>query len=298
MSKGVEHYKSRIIAESFAKFYASDNTAMLDYPLRLGNAKKGSSSPTIAEKSDYILDSGIGNENVGNREVFERGKEIDADKLVPADVLNSPGETTERVVELFEMLNGDDGYSAEVIVPLQCGEGVSHADHYESLRGELSDIGVDITNHRLAVGGIKDWDFPEQLRALALVREHVGLDIDIHGFGMGADWNWLVAIRKCPWLVDSFDNSTNVKMSNNGSILNPQLERIDYRLPRGKNSTCLYSMIRESIYYMVSYLITPFVRDTDAPEKFRIDDDELIESIHVLSNHREWKESGKMLVGE
>lgn len=289
MTKGEQHFKDNILEGAFAEFYAADHTVMCNYPLRLGNAKKGSSSPTIAAKSTYILDSNIAEDDIDNERVVTRGMDIEADIVVPNDSLGNPTETTEEILDMFDLLD-EYGYQPEVIIPLQHDNETTHREHYEIIRERLDETGRDIRNHRLAVGGVKDSGFSEQLQATISVREHVGEEMDIHGFGFGANWNWLVAIRRCPWLIDSFDNSSSVQQTNNGSLLRPDMETITYKMPRGTNSTVLYSMLREFQYYLVSYLISPGVRESDAPTEFREGDNcnpELADEV-LASHTRRW----------
>lgn len=279
MTRGMDWYLERIRDDAYARFYAADHTAMMPYPFRLGRAgKDGSdgpqheSSPTIAKRSDhYILDSAIGDEDVGNQDVLDRAANLDyePDILVAADKLQDPEVTTERVMEMLRLIDEHPDYHPEVIIPLQFDEETSHSEHYDSLADRLDAAGFDISDHILGVGGIKDEPVPVQVNACIEVREHVGLDPQIHAFGLGCSWDWMVTIQTCPWLIDSFDNSSVVQAVNNGRIFDSEFSRMGFKLPRGKNSTVLSAMMRELHLHLVNYLMGPHVRDSDRPESFR-----------------------------
>ena len=295
MTRGMSWYQERIRDDAYVRFYAADHTAMMPYPFRLGRAgKDGSdgpqheSSPTIAKRSDhYILDSAIGDEDVGNQDVLDRAEYLDyaPDILVAADKLNDPEVTTERVLEMFRLIEEHPDYDPTLIIPLQFDDSTTHVEHYERLSDRVAEAGFIIEDHIIGVGGIKDSSVPVQVEACIEVREHVGLDVQIHAFGLGASWDWMVTIQTCPWLIDSFDNSSVVQSVNNGRIFDSEFTRMGYTLPRGKNSTVLSAMLRELHLHLVNYLMGPHVRDSDRPESFQESDYQADLESMVMDHH-------------
>lgn len=264
--KPMTYYQEVILDDCYVDFFAATNTTMLDYPLRLGNPKN--SSPTVADRSTtYILDSAIGDESIQNPDVVARAVEIEPDIVVPADTFGDPAATTGDVVEIFSLLD-ETGVNPRVIIPLQSDAETTHVAHYNALADRLSEIGVDIANHLLAVGGVKEWEFAKQLAAIIDVRSHVGREAHIHGLGFGFSQQWAFAIRCCPWLLDSIDNSSSHKNIINGKIMDSEFNRMQFKRPRGTNSTVLSAMLREFVLYMFAYVIGPHGNQADKPREF------------------------------
>lgn len=275
MTKGKAHYKQNIIDDAWVTVVTSTNTAMMEYPYVLGHPKE--CSPTLASMADtYIMDSKIGDESVQNEDVIRRAKDIDADVVTPADVLHDPKTTTERILDLFIQLD-DLSYNPEILIPLQPNPdiGAIHTDHYHAVNDVLSDHGFEIHDHRLSVGGIKDWEATRQLKTIVSVRNTAGHEQFLHGLGFGASHDWISVLRQYPSLVDSIDMTSVIRdVVQSGKLFTPQADRVNYRLPRGKNSTVLSVMYRESVLYMISYLLGPHPRDEDVPSE--ITNEELV----------------------
>ena len=296
MTKGKAHYMQAVLDDSPVELFAPNHTVMVDYPYRLGNPGQGCSSPTLAGKSTYILDSRITDPDIGNVDVLERAEEIDCDYVVPADVMADREKTSEAIREFFQLLPDYDIGGAEVIIPIQHdgdvgGMGDSydkdHVKHYQEVKNILEEFNRDIKDHKVAIGGVVKWDNPEQLQVSIMMREHTGIHQDLHGLGVGFDWDWTCIIRTLPWLFDSIDNSRSGQQIRNGKILSPELEVMTYKNPRGKNSTFLNALLQEHSLYMAVYLMTSYVRDTDAPTDVAGLPDDLREQVVA---HMEWRE--------
>lgn len=271
MTRGQDHYLGNIIEDAYVAVVASTNTAMMEYPYILGHPDE--CSPTLSKMADeYIMDSKITDTSVGNDDVLRRASDIDADVVTPADVMNDPETTTDRIVDLLVQLD-DMEYDPTVMVPLQPspeGEAATHVDHYHDVRDALADHGFDITDYRLSVGGIKEWSVTDQLEAIINVRRVAGDDAFIHGLGFGTSNDWIVTMRRYPELLDSIDmTSVSRDVVQSGKLFTPQLDRVDYRLPRGKNSTVLTVLAREFVLYTISYLLGPHAREEDVPSEIQ-----------------------------
>lgn len=286
MTKGQDHYLQNILEDAWVRVFASTNTAMMTYPYLLGHPDE--SSPTLSDMCEtYIMDSKIGDSSVTNEDVIRRSKYLDADVVTPADVMHDPETTTERVVDLFSRLADEENYDPEVLIPLQpnhdCGN--NHVDHYYSLRDELRDHGINVKDHRLSVGGIKEWSGTKQLDAVIGVRKAAGEDQFLHALGLGTSHDWISVLRQYPWLLDSLDMTSVMQdVVNAGKLLTPSGNRVDYRTPRGTNSTVLMTMLREYVLYMMSYVLGPHPNPEDVPTEIVDEDVKAILSKHGLSS--------------
>lgn len=264
MSKGMEYYLDAIIQDSYVDVYTATNTAMMEYPFIVGHVNE--SSPTLSNQADrYILDSTIGDETVGNEEVVEKGKKIEADWLVAADVMHEPDQTTESVLELVRLVAQTDGYDPQILLPLQSDDNMDRVNHYTQIVTKAADVGFDLTEHPIAVGGIRDCHPSEQVEICQFVRQNLGYEKYIHALGCGITTNWVRAIHQDNNLIDSLDTSSIAQNVVNGKLLTPDLEYQSYNMPRGKNSTVLVTLARVWQLYLFNYLIGPHIRDEDIP---------------------------------
>jgi len=266
MTRGLDHYLQNIVEDSFVDVYTATNTAMLEYPFVLGHVNE--SSPTLCDKAErFILDSTIGDESVGNEEVYERGRDLGADWILAADVMGEPQETTNSIIELLEIVSrqSSDEYDPRVVLPLQADDTMDRVTHYEQIVETASFLGYDVTDNPVAVGGIRDLHPDEQVSICRRVRANLGSEPYIHALGCGITLSWVEAIRKTPDLVDSLDTSSIAQNVINGKMLTPELEYVSFNMPRGSNSTALTTMARMWQLYLFNYLIGPHIREEDIP---------------------------------
>jgi len=265
MTRGQDYYRETILDDAWVTVFTATNTAMFTYPYVLGNPEE--CSPTLADISrTYIMDSKIGDDAVGNERVIERGKDIGADIVVPADVIGDVEMTIERTIDMLSLVEKEESYDPQVVIPLQQDDEHTHVEHYERVAAKLWEHGYDVSDYIISVGGVKDAASHEQLRILCELRERVGEDQYIHGLGFGATANWIATLRRAPTLVDSIDMSSVVQdVVNAKKLLTPDMERVDYKLPRGQNSTVLSVMLREFVLYMMMYYLGPHPNEKDVP---------------------------------
>lgn len=150
-----------------------------------------------------IVDSGIGNPDVTNRDVLDVADRVDADYVVPKDYLNLPdndlsnrdaqAKTTESVWEFVDLYEDHD-FDGEYFVTLQ----PPHDRHVDDL--------PDHTHY--TIGGIKTAKPDEQIAAIRSTRNAVGPDAYIHALGMGASRRIIDTLREEPTLCDSVDTAT------------------------------------------------------------------------------------------
>lgn len=285
MTRGKEHYKQNIYENAYARFFTATNTAMLEYPFIVGRYDE--CSPTHAKNAEeYILDSAIGDPSIGNQDVLDKATDIGADTVVAADVKNDPEATTERILDMVERAEGTD---FELMIPLQFDDTIRHEDHYDSVVTLLQKAGYDPDAYRYLAGGINDKTALEQIERIIELREHVGTGVYLHGLGMGLTREWVVTIRQCPWLLDSFDSSSVVKnFTYSSKIPTIDMEWLSFPRPRGTNSTAISVQYREAILDMFNYMIGTDINEEDALNEFETGDVELIERVQ---KHKQWYRS-------
>lgn len=288
MTAGKDHYKQNIYENVHTRFFVATNAAMMEYPWMVGRYDE--SSPTLASKAEeYILDSAIGDESVGNEDVLDRADDIGTDIVVCADVMHDTTQTTDRIAEMLKLVEQRDT-DYEVLIPLQFDPemGLSHIDHYEAVADRLDSLGEGIDDYRLYVGGlIKGVTPANQIRRCIELREHVGTEPYLHGLGVGATRSWVVTMRACPWLLDSFDNSSIVQnLIYSGKLWTPHADWFDgMDLPRGTNSTVLAVQFVEASLDLFNYMIGTDIRAEDAVTEFENPNSELAQRV---SAHQRW----------
>jgi len=266
MSRGKEHYKEKIIERSPVEVFTATNTAMFEYPYILGHPDE--KSPTLSEQAEvYIMDSGVGDKEKDNDEVFEKAVDIDADCVVPKDIVGDPAATTDAVIDMEKRIMSTD---MSMIVPLQADDNCSRCEHYDVLSERLHE---PIESYRVAVGGVANEDTQTQITEALWLRDHVGGGQEIHMFGCGITHDWTVTIRRFPWLIDSLDTSRVQREVGNGKTIDGMLDVRPHPMPRGTNSTCVSAMHRERILYMFNHAIGPDARESDVPTEYN--DEEL-----------------------
>lgn len=289
MSKGKQHYIDEIVDGAYVDVYVATPVAMMEYPLCLEDINE--SSPTTAEQADrYILDSGLSDDSVDAEDILDRAEYLEADWVVPADAIGDPETTTVEILDMLDLV-ADRSYDPTVLLPLQADDEseATHSDHYDRLSETLADRGEDIADYPLAVGGILDRTPVEQLEAVVAVREHVGLEPYIHAFGMGCARDWVVAVQRCPWLLDGLDMSTAMQAVINGRVIDMDCTQHDHNRPRGTNSTVLTVLLSEYILYMLNYVLGPHIREDVRQTEFQGANAQAIEAL--VSDHEAWHET-------
>lgn len=267
MSKGQDYYRKKIIDESPVQLFAATNTAMLQYPYALGRPNE--KSPTLAKQAEtYVMDSGIGDTAYDNEDVIEAAESVDADVVIPKDVLHNTSETTDAVVDMAARISELD---IDMWVPTQSDSRLTRVQHYDELSDALADIGVDITDHRVAVGGIRDSSIEQQICECLDMDSHTSEEQELHAFGCGFHKEWVAAIQNDRTFVDSMDTSSVNAYVNNGMTVDSTMEPHNHTLPRGTNSTVMGCMERERILYMFNHLVSDNVRQTDTVTEFESD---------------------------
>ena len=235
----------KIISHSPVKVFLASYINRYWYPYRLQHA--GKAKQWLQDESlETILDSGISDEEIGNRETLDKAHELNADYVVPADVLHDRDATTEAVREFMRMYESHP-CRAKPLIPLQ----PPHEKHYQDLAG---------FSHYM-LGGLKMGSPVEQLKAIRAFRDVAGYGVYAHGLGLGANLTLIKALRENPRLLDSFDLSTNEQVVIGEKIPDKSWSQRDFAYPRGDNSSTVRAAFAKAVALQLNYMLGPFCSD-------------------------------------
>jgi hypothetical protein len=143
----------------------------------------------------YVIDSDPLDDNVTATDVLDTAHELGAEVASLQDVYQDKDATVKSLMHGLEVAD-DHAFDGTLLLPLQ-------APYVECWRelGEPRD-------HWLGIGGLKDATVSERITASHTLRDAVGGDVWIHGFGWGVKGNMAAEIRSHPNLLDSLDYST------------------------------------------------------------------------------------------
>lgn len=258
------------------RVYGAMAIAMLDYPYRLGRIDEN--SPTAARNAEhYIIDSGIGDTDITTDDIIEKANYLDADVVVPKDVIGDPITSAENIGELYQRRDELDNPDSTFIVPLQTDERIDYTTSLEMIP-PLPDVEV-----WYGVGGIKEQGARSQIIEAINCRETVGLDEHLHAFGCGASMPWVRTIVRCPWLLDSLDLSTPAQLSSRGMMLHGECDKLRVDLPRGTKCTSLNTQLAQFSVMLLNWYLTGLPRDEDL--EYEIQDPKLEAAV---SAHESW----------
>lgn len=198
-----DEYFRRLVDGSHIELYLSASGGAggrMYWPWKMNPPKEA--QPRMRNSCErYIIDSDPLDDSVTTTDVLDIAVKFDAEVASLQDVYQDKDAT---VTSLLEGLEAADSHTfdGKLLLPLQ----KPYVDCWKEL-GEP-------TNHMLGIGGLKDARPIERLRATRELREAVGDNVWIHGFGWGV--NGLTdAIKDNPNLLDSVDYSTPVQNAMN-----------------------------------------------------------------------------------
>lgn len=276
MFRGLEE-TLRTFRRSPVKIYSAGTNDRYFTPYRLGKVDpdEGFGRVKRANEScyEFILDSGIGKDEVTNETIIEWAERMDPppDYIVPKDYLHDPERTTESVEEFLDLYEESD-LTAEVIIPLQPTAtnevpNADHADHYEDWTGFPY----------YAIGGVKEADTEVQLRCVREFREEVGYPPRgprVHLFGVGANMDFIGAVRDEPRLVQSADLSTLDRIVSNARLEDKFWKYRDDHFPiaQGDNTTTVHGWFIGGSLTHLAYMLGPDMDDEEIEEVLDPDD--------------------------
>jgi len=193
-----------------------------DYPRKL---QKPSTVRTAVRDTaeSFIMDSGIGNDELSNSDVLDLAHEHDADFVVAKDYLHDQERTTESVREFIDLYPSHP-CDAIPMVPLQ----PPHHEHYRSLPGHQhyvlgGMVGEEIST-RQRIKWIECFD--------AVARN----DCHAHALGVGGGMGIIRAFAGSG-ILDSVDCSTPEQAATFGKVLDDNLRQVETIAHMGGDGT-------------------------------------------------------------
>jgi len=180
-----------------------------DYPNKL--QKPSTVSDRVRDTAgSFILDSGIGNDDLTNADVLDMAAEYDADYVIAKDYLHDQQRTTESVHKFLE-LYPDHECTATPMIPLQ----PPHHEHYQDLPG----------HSHYVLGGMVADDISTNERVTWIRRfDDVSGDCYTHGLGIGGGSGIMHAYAGTD-VLDSVDCSTPEQAAMFGKVLDQNLRQ-------------------------------------------------------------------------
>lgn len=198
-----DEYLRRLIDGSHIELYLSAvDGARIYWPWRMQPPKEASKRYRNACER-YIIDSDPLDDSVTTEVVLDTAHRLDAEVASLQDVYQNKDATVDALLHGLEIAD-DHPFDGELLLPLQ----KPFAECWREI-GEPTD-------HMIGIGGLKGARPSERLKAARELRNAVGNDVWLHGFGWGVE-GLANAINSNPELLDSVDYSTPMQSNINGS---------------------------------------------------------------------------------
>lgn len=199
-----QEYLRRLVDGAHVRLYLSANDGGRVYwPWRMHPPKEASATYRDACEH-YVIDSDPLDDDVTATDVLDTAHRLNAEVASLQDVYQDKDGTVDSLLRGLEMAD-NHAFDGALLLPLQ-------APYVECWR-ELGEP----TDYWLGIGGLKDGRPHERLAAVRDLRDAVGSDPWVHGFGWGID-GMIETIRREPALLDSVDYSTPMQNADmNGS---------------------------------------------------------------------------------
>lgn len=198
-----QEYLRRLIDGAHVDLHLSGNDgARIYWPWRMNPPRLANSSYRNACEQ-YVIDSDPLDDSVTAEDVLDTAHRLDAEVASLQDVYQDKDATVDSLLRGMEVAD-DHPFDGTLLLPLQA----PYAECWREL-GEPTDAW-------LGIGGLKDGRPRERLDATHTLRDAVGPDAWIHGFGWGVD-GIASEIRSEPGLLDSLDYSTPVQNASHDS---------------------------------------------------------------------------------
>lgn len=152
------------------------------YPFKL--QKPATLTESVRETAEsFILDSGIGNDDMTNADVLDLAHEYDADYVIGKDYLWDQERTTESIVHEFHPQYQAHPCDATPMIPLQ----PDHARHFDDLcRAFRETYAEELPYDHFVLGGMSDRDVSDDdvVEYIRRFRE-IAPDAYVHALGIG-----------------------------------------------------------------------------------------------------------------
>ena len=199
-----DEYFRRLVDNAHLQLYLSANDgARLYWPWRMQPPKEASRSYRDACER-YIIDSDPKDNTVTTKDVLDTAFRLNADVASLQDVYQDKDATVGKLLAGLETYD-DHSFDGELLLPLQ--------EPFIECWNEIGEPKV----HLLGIGGLKDASPQKRVEATRTLREAVGQDVWIHGFGWGVK-GLKQPIQNNPELLDSIDYSTPVQSGSDPTV--------------------------------------------------------------------------------
>lgn len=191
-------YLRRLVDAAHVDLYLSGSDgARIYWPWRMEPPHEATKTYRDACEN-YVIDSAPQRDDITNADALDTGHALDAEVVSLADVYQDMRGT---VASLLDGLSVADGhpFDGTLLLPLQS----PYVECWKEL-GEPTDCW-------LGIGGLKGESDATRVRAARHLRDAVGDEAHIHGFGWGPSDHLGAVIREQPELLDSLDYSTPVR---------------------------------------------------------------------------------------
>lgn len=193
-----EEYFRRLVDNAHVELYLSGmDGARIYWPWRMLPPKDATLSYRNACEK-FIIDSDPKRDEWTTKDALDAGHRLGAEVVSLADVYQDKNATVDELLEGLEVAD-DHAFDGALLLPLQYPFDECYAE-----------IGSP-TEHWIGIGGLKNESAVEKLNAAQKMREVVGPDVWLHGFGWGPRGVLAEGIRQDKGLLDSLDNSTPVQ---------------------------------------------------------------------------------------
>jgi hypothetical protein len=193
-----EEYLRRLVDSAYVDLYLSANDgARIYWPCRMQPPKEASDTYRNACER-YVIDSDPLDDAVTTRDVLDCANRLDAEVASLADVYQDKSATVDSLLDGLATAD-DHAFDGRLLLPLQ-------RPYVECWR----EIG-EPAGHWIGIGGLKDGSDTARIHAATALRDAVGPNAHVHGFGWGVSDDLASAIRDRPGLLDSLDYSSPVQ---------------------------------------------------------------------------------------
>lgn len=220
-----KEFIDRIKKACYIDYYLSANDGCRNnWPFRMQPVHEA--SQTYSDASDkYVIDSSISDLTISNKDVLDKGYELDADAVLLCDYMpfdfyaekdlndsseeklnnlrqeyggnyNASVESIKKGIKMYKKHK----YNGEIWIPIQ----QPHVEFFY-------DVGKP---DKVAVGGVKDSDSRKKIDCIKTVRSEAK-DAYIHGLGFGATEILIKEVKRNPKLIDSIDSQTPLSKAMN-----------------------------------------------------------------------------------
>ena len=206
-----DEYLRRLIDHANVQLYLSANDgARIYWPWRMQPPSEATRSYRGACEQ-YVIDSDPLDDDVTATDVLDTAHRLDAEVASLQDVYQDKDATVDNLLRGLEVAD-DHPFGGDLLLPLQ--------DPYVECWKDLGEP----TEEWIGIGGLKDGTTRQRIDAATDLRDAVGSDVWIHGFGWGVT-GIASTIRRRPELLDSIDYSSPIQNGANDAC-SPGKERM------------------------------------------------------------------------